>query len=275
MFLSLTWDVWLNTNITGQFRGRDGVDWPRFFSSGLLEIWRMRNEHVFNGKPHEADRIWSLLHSLGMEQTVARVSSNTTALNVLQGDRRGVFEVLPSRCVDTGWIKPDTNWIKANVDGALSNNHQASCCGVLRDARGAWLRGFSWNLGVLATANVFLVELLAVKIAVETTIALDLSKVIVEFDSLEVINLLHSTNLEEHLYAQVVEDIFHLQQAQGAIVFQHTPQEANTLADYLAKIGLDLHYGAHSFESPFGECHSILAKDLGPRSPPSFISSQP
>lgn len=72
----------------------------------------------------------------------------------------------PSR-IDAGWIKSDPGWVKVKVNGAVSSSLVSSCGGVIRDAEGKWVKGFSRNLGTMATTNVFLTELLAVATAVE------------------------------------------------------------------------------------------------------------
>ncbi|KAJ1417619.1 Wings apart-like protein [Sesbania bispinosa] len=47
-----------------------------------------------------------------------------------------------------GWNYPSNDWIKCNVDGAVrSNGSLATCDGVIRDASGQWLLGFSRLLG--------------------------------------------------------------------------------------------------------------------------------
>lgn len=156
--------------------------------------------------------------------------------------------------------------MKVNVDGAVSSMLHASCGGIFRDANGFWLKGFSWNLDVYASTNVFLTELMAVKLVVEAAMGQDLPRLIVETDSMDVVNLLNSQDVSVHHYAQIAMEIHHLQRAHGALVFQHTSPESNSLADYLAKIGLDLQFGPHCFDSPFEKCHSLLVMDACPSS---------
>lgn len=47
------------------------------------------------------------------------------------------------------------------------------------------------------------------------------------------------------------------------------------MADYLAKVGLSLPFGTHTFDSPFGEGHSMLGRDLDPSSPSPIGSFNP
>lgn len=118
-------------------------------------------------------------------------------------------------------------------------------------------------MGVFSSANVFRTEFVAVKTGVELAMGFDLSHVIIETDSMDVISVLSSA-VGSHRFEQIILHILHLQSAHSSLLFQHTSRSANSLADYLAHIGLDLPYGYHYFDSPFGECHSILQQDMFP-----------
>lgn len=185
------------------------------------------------------------------------------SLTCLVGDGQGLFRCNNNSRSDWSWVRPDQGWLKINTDGAVSSALMASCGGVLRDAEGRWHKGFSRNLGDIVTQNAFLAELLAVQTAVELVMSLDIPHIIVENDSLEVINCLEDGHTHGHQYAHIVQGILTLKAAHGSMLFQHTNREANLVADYLAKVGLNLPCGNHWFDSPFGECHGLLAKDLG------------
>lgn len=193
-------------------------------------------------KNNNSARIWGFMRSLGMEQA-AMFSSSSPSLSLIQNQQHGTFDCSQTQNTSSDWIKPDAGWVKINVDGAVSNCLQASCRGVLRNADGSWLKGFSWNFGTFSSANVFLTELMAVKTAVEAAMSLDLARVIVESDSLEVVDFLHSTDLGSHRYSQIALDILHLQREHGALVFQYALRECNSIVDYIAKFGLSLPYG--------------------------------
>lgn len=97
---------------------------------------------------------------------------------------------------------------------------------------------------------------------------LDLPRVIVECDSLEVVNLFADNEVSSHQYSQINMGIIQLQTDHGNLVIRHVPREANSLADYIAKVGLSLPYGQHIFKSPFGECHTRLLQNLVPIASP-------
>lgn len=138
----------------------------------------MRNGRVFNQVQHTFARIWALLKSLGMELPA---NSSVSSLSVvITRQQPGVFDCNSADTTSSGWIRPDADWDKVNIDGALSSSLSSICGGVIRDAGGAWVKGFSRNLGVLSSTNVFLTELLAVKTAVELVMSFCLPRVIVE-----------------------------------------------------------------------------------------------
>lgn len=63
-------------------------------------------------------------------------------------------------------------------------------------------------------------------------------EVIIENDSLKVIQLLALSNCSSHLYEDLAESIYQLKEAHGAMHFQHTRRAANALANYMAQVGL-------------------------------------
>lgn len=83
------------------------------------------------------------------------------------------------------------------------------------------------------------------------------------------VELLREKDVSSHQYDQIALGILQMMSAHGSIVIQRVPREANSLADYLAKVGFSLPLGLHTFESSFGECQSLLQRDLlCPLSPP-------
>lgn len=147
-------------------------------------------------------------------------------------------------------------------DVALNIDRVASFGGVVRDVEGVWKIGFNRNLGDFYSPNVFLVELLAVQSAINLIINLDFPQVIVESDSIDVVNLLDGQDVSSHQYEHNALDILQLKAAHGALVIRYAPRELNSLVDFLAKVGLSLDFGTHTFDSPFGECHSLMFRDL-------------
>lgn len=112
------------------------------------------------------------------------------------------------------------------------------------------MRGFCQNLGVLADNNSFLVELTAVATAVELVMGLDLPHVVVESDSMEVVQGLTDPHAPSHLYAEIIQGVIRSRDAHGSMRFQHVYREGNALADYLAHVALASPPGVHQLEFP-------------------------
>ena len=46
------------------------------------------------------------------------------------------------------WVLPESDWVKVNVDGAVTRTgSQAGCGGVIRNHEGHWIAGFIHHLG--------------------------------------------------------------------------------------------------------------------------------
>lgn len=54
------------------------------------------------------------------------------------------------------WIPPDDGNVKLNSDGSVNDQEHATVEGVIRDYTGAWLLGYSVNIGI---TSVFHAEL--------------------------------------------------------------------------------------------------------------------
>ena len=111
-----------------------------------------------------------------------------------------------SHPVGTKWISwelPPNGWIKMNTDSAsLGNPGAAGCGGVFMDASGTWKGGFIANIGY---CSALAAELWAVLHGLRFAKRKGFKQVIIELDSLEVINMLHSgswTVRVKHVYRE-------------------------------------------------------------------------
>lgn len=95
---------------------------------------------------------------------------------------------------------------------------------------------FCRNLGDLVVLGVFMAELSAVQTAVELIMRLDIPRIVIETDSLEVVRFLSSPLKGNHQFSDMVHSIKQMQEAHGAMVFNHTFKECNSLTDYLLQI---------------------------------------
>lgn len=95
---------------------------------------------------------------------------------------------------------------------------------------------------------------------VEIAISFNVPQVIIESDSLEVIRLLSSPEVESHPYGDMASCMSSTEE-HVAMKFQHTFREVNSFADDLAHFGRHFLVGSHVLEAPVGECHRFLAQD--------------
>ena len=84
----------------------------------------------------------------------------------------------------------------------LSSSSFASGGGLLRDSRGSWVQGFTKKIG---TTNCLLVELWALKDGLSMARNMCVEKLIVNVDSLEVVNLLFNTKATNRLTQPIVD----------------------------------------------------------------------
>ena len=93
------------------------------------------------------------------------------------------------------WQLPMNGWIKLNVDGAVSASlNRARCGGVVRDAAGQWVAGFSTALGC---CEAYEAEEWALLKGLELVWQLGFRKVILESDAKEVIDVLLQCRRED------------------------------------------------------------------------------
>ncbi|KAJ1386204.1 Ribonuclease H-like superfamily [Sesbania bispinosa] len=88
------------------------------------------------------------------------------------------------------WTFPNAPWLKWNVDGSvLFPGDRATCGGVLRNASGYWVMGFTHNL---ESATITLAELWAILSAIKLSIQQGHSLIWIESDSRVVVDLINN-----------------------------------------------------------------------------------
>ncbi|KAK8598157.1 hypothetical protein V6N13_095547 [Hibiscus sabdariffa] len=100
---------------------KSGADWNLVFAAVLWNLWRYRNDRVFNN--HAAEWGSIITRSRWLAEVTATAAST---VRILHGSLSGPND----------WTPPAEGWLKLNADGARSLvNGSASCGGVLRDHR--------------------------------------------------------------------------------------------------------------------------------------------
>ncbi|GKU90263.1 hypothetical protein SLEP1_g4272 [Rubroshorea leprosula] len=166
------------------------------------------------------------------------------------------------------WQPPDSPFCKLNTDGSREQvSGLASAGGVLRDSAGgvlwgstgAFIKGFSVNIG---QASIFLAELWGCREGLILCKALKVSHLVVEMDYLAAVRVIEGTKDNDSLAAILVADIRRLSNEFTSFVIQHTPREGNFAADFLAGIGRSLPVGTTIFDFPPPGLNAFLEGDL-------------
>jgi ribonuclease HI len=161
--------------------------------------------------------------------------------------------------IQVGWTRPGNGWVKCNTDGAvIAQNHQAGCGGVFRDELGSWMGGFTRMVG---NCSVIMAELWGILSALQFVQEKGYQKIVIETDSVTVVDLMVKGCPPNHPCASIVSRINRLRMQEREIIFQHTYRQANQVANWFAGYSLSLPTGIHSFTSPPPGCTNLLWQD--------------
>ena len=133
------------------------------------------------------------------------------------------------------WQKPPPDWYKLNSDGAVSQNC-ASIGGIIRNSEGDPVFAYQELCG---EKTVFESELLAIKCGLDYCLTKGFLNVIVEADSLSVLQLIEKDNcpLMNWKWIQLMDRISQLKLLLN-LKFTHIFREGNQVADYLAEMSI-------------------------------------
>ncbi|KAF5475310.1 hypothetical protein F2P56_007124 [Juglans regia] len=205
----------------------------KWFSNDMMTVLMSNCHRSVNLRMHasEAAALMNNLHDLNC--------------NTLEPNRRPLL---------VRWIAPLFGKAKLNVDGASKGNppRVAGCGWVLR-CHCAFIFAFSRCLDS-GTSSVN-AELLALKHGLMLCKDMNIHKVVVETDSLLVVNWLNNETQPPLQYRELLEGILKLRNDMMFCKVSHVYREANSLADGLAN------YGARGNNASFS-CPSQLPKHL-------------
>ncbi|KAJ1379763.1 Ribonuclease H-like superfamily [Sesbania bispinosa] len=160
---------WIFHNVSSKKDHWYGLPWSLLFGITSWLIWNAHNEVIFqqtSWNPH------SIVHRIF---TLAREFSVCSGMRFVQYHRS-------SRHVTAtvSWSPPHEGWLKWNLDGSVRAQSGAASGGVLRDASGIWISGFTRNVGC---ASVTIAELWAFKDAIHISSLRGDSSIWLESDS--------------------------------------------------------------------------------------------
>ncbi|GLU17917.1 hypothetical protein SLE2022_342640 [Rubroshorea leprosula] len=215
------------------------------FLSTIWQLWKCRNRLIFKGEELSAAVLCSLIKNYALDTFKAM------ACKIFNKDRALRW---------ISWQPPYSPFCKLNTDGSREQvSGLASAGGVLRDSTGAFIKGFSVNIG---QASIFLAELWGCREDLILCKALKVSHLVVEMDYLAAVQVIEGTKDNDSLVAILVADIRRLSNEFTSFVIQHTPREGNFAADFLAGIGRSLPVGTTIFDFPPPGLNAFLEGDL-------------
>jgi ribonuclease HI len=189
------------------------------FIVACFEIWRNRNEHIFQNVQKDT---WNSVNNIiSYHASMVHALGTTSKHHVVRQVR---------------WNLPPEGYIKINVDGSsFGNPGNAGFGGLLRNDMGIWIQGFSGSCG---RASNLLAELSAIWKGLQIAWDLGYRSIIMESDSRTALDLIVDTNQNDfHPYANLLSLIRKLYSLPWVVSFNHTLREGNECADWFAKFG--------------------------------------
>ena len=167
----LPFQEWIHANCTSSLDSRHHhIPWSLLFLFGIWFLWINRNCVTHQAKQANP--------SLSKE-CIAKAWEFPflTALNIGSA---------PKSKTNTRCVKPALHWLKLNNDASILVN-DAGAGRLIRDSDGIWVQGFSRKI---STSSVLMVELWALRDGLHMAKNLNIQKLIINVDSIEVVNLI-------------------------------------------------------------------------------------
>ncbi|KAI4995506.1 hypothetical protein ZWY2020_035409 [Hordeum vulgare] len=131
------------------------------------------------------------------------------------------------------WKKPAFNTYKLNIDVSFFPNGTGATTAVLRDHRGATVAGGGWPLTHILDAAI--AEAIALQKGLALIEQLECSSVIIETDSLELVQAYNGVVEVWSPFTTILVDCFVKAHSIGSVSVQHCEREANSVAHNLAR----------------------------------------
>lgn len=198
------------------------------------DIWKSRCAAMFENKKMSA---WHIIQQVSNLMTlIINYQFPTLQLPQLWIDKCKVIENL-KHCIQFQaviWRKPEMGWVNFNVDGCCKGNPGTTGGGgMIRNYNGEMIKAFAEFYG---QGNNNLAEAKAMLYGVKLCCNCGFSKVIVESDSMLIVNLVNQRMKPPWQLTQIIEQIREVTET-GNFLFVHIFREGNAIADHLAKLG--------------------------------------
>ena len=130
------------------------------------------------------------------------------------------------------WVPPPQGWFKVNVDGAIfKETNKAGIGVVVRDSQGWVLAALTEKVDGVQDAEA--IEALAIRRAIRFAIETSFNCVIIESDSLSVVEAIQDTAESTCHIGIIIEDVKILSKTMESCEFHHTKREANQVCSHL------------------------------------------
>lgn len=164
-----------------------------------------------------------------------------------------------NRRTEARWVPPPSNVLKVNVDGVVCSGDGRAAVGCVgRDSTGGWIAGEAWNVGVATPAKA---ELLALFYGLHFAWKLGFMSDMVETDSQQVVDLIYSQVNGNEQLSGLVEACQELMQREWYVMVVHIYREANAVADWIARWGLNQPLGRSGIEVPPDVLYNLIMLD--------------
>nr|AIK35195.1 LINE-type retrotransposon LIb DNA [Ipomoea batatas] len=236
--------VWMEKSCASNQTNGRGISWRLIFPYILWNMWKGRNNQVFNNVCTNGNAIVKIAEQ--------EASEAQRFLLPHAGPLRARQLWIP-------WSPPQPGFVKMNSDGAMkANSGMASAGGLLRDHMGNWIVGFSTNIG---HTNSFLAELWGFREGLVIAKNRGYNHIIAETDSEAVVQVLINDRAVGPFDFTLLADCKSLIHQFQECRIMHTFREGNQCADHLANIGQSITSGTTWWDHPPAELTELLNRD--------------
>ncbi|GMJ03912.1 hypothetical protein HRI_004060400 [Hibiscus trionum] len=235
--------VWLLSNLsTNLIHGVYDLPWPLLFISTLWQLWKSRNDYVFNGIiPADA-------------ATLARAVTWATYYR----DSKIHSSIQPRTRMVQGWGRPNSGWVALNVDAAVAaTTSMGAIGGTLRNDSGQWLLGFQRAVGACSTLHA---ELWAIYNGLQLAWRQGYDMVQIQSDCTDAVRLIHASQVDG-TPGPLIRAIANLRRQNWTTTVLWVPRESNRVADMLAKTADPAAFDLQVLELPPSAVLHLLHND--------------
>jgi hypothetical protein len=137
-----------------------------------------------------------------------------------------------------GWVKPKEDYVKLNVDDSFDADKRSGASGmILGDAHGFFIAG--GNCTITFVEDAATADAMVLRDGLIMVEALGCSKLVINSDCVEVIDVMKNGGHTQGPAAAIYEDFFFLCREFNDVIFEHCPRESNFAAHVLAREPVD------------------------------------